>query len=1129
MLFKRTNLSLAIASALGLTALGAHGQIVVNDTLTGASSSYAWSPQGGACLTAGDGSGSIPKCKGLAYYGTKTLVGGYNGTMPDAVGYGALRLTNGDTSSGGTDGINQNGAVVSSGSGFSTAAGVQISWTSVTYGGNGYLLDSNNVRHGADGISFFLADAAQPASVGGLGGSLGYSCSNGNSQYNGVLGGYIGVGIDEFGNFVNPGDNTHTGPGSSPGTIGVRGAGVVNATQLQANYSKYYPSAPTAAQVKATCKAGVAINYSSSYQTDANGNRIAPVTSNGTATATTETLPDYGYLTSAALASGSIDSQQRTATPKRSAATPISYQLSITPAGILDFYYSINGGSSIHVINAFDIVAKNGALPASVRFGFAAGTGSGSNVHEITCFKAAPTQQSNTSAGSSQQQAAKVTGGTQIFLAYYYPDGWYSSLQAFGVNQSTAIVNTTPYWDANCLLTGGACAATGVSNTAQDPANGRAILTWSGTAGTAFEYASLTAAQKTALDPSSATTAQSRLDFLRGVRSGESTTGFRVRKGVLGDIVDSSPVWVGAPASPYTATWTDKLYSVTPPEGSSYTTFAGTGTGGQGGRTSMVYVGANDGMLHVFRSGIYNTSTATFTNNDGKEMLAYMPGEVLNMIHSTSNPSVDYSSGSYSHNFYVDGTPGTGDLYYAGAWHTWVVGGLAAGGQPAGPIGNQTATTTSSAIFALDATDPSRYSEANASSLVLGEWTPTTITCTNVTSCGNYLGQTYGTPQIRRLHDGNWAVLFGNGLNSVNGTAGLFVMTVNSTTGAKTFKYFDTGAGASGSVLNGITEVMPVDLDGDHVADYVYAGDVLGNLWRFDLTSSDPTNWKAGAKALFKTATGQPITTRVAVASVAAPSTSGLPKVIVAFGTGQKLPLSLTSAETYATAAQSMYGVWDWDMAAWNATATDTKYDSLTASTTSPLTPSNLQSQTLTTTTPTGSTTQYRTDSNNTVCWQASTACASGNTKYGWSVALPGTNEQVIYNPVIAYGYFIVNTTIPAVSTALTCNTLTASGFTMLVQMLNGGSGTTAFLAGPDSGIYSGVGLGGVGTVAIVTTTTTTVTQTTGGGTSNTTTTGAAGITNTVGNAAQTFNLNPPPNTTATGSGGSRVNWTEVR
>ena len=185
-------------------------------------------------------------------------------------GFGALRLTNGDTTKGGSNGDNQTGAVVSNFT-FPSNQGLQVTFTTVTYGGDG---DNGT---GADGISFFLADGSKSPSVGGLGGSLGYSCSNTNSQYEGVVGGYLGVGIDEYGNFSNPGDNTATGPGFKAGRISVRGAGDITWASLHALDPTHYPSGLTADQqtaaVKSTCKSGKIMDYSFTSKNGPSGNR----------------------------------------------------------------------------------------------------------------------------------------------------------------------------------------------------------------------------------------------------------------------------------------------------------------------------------------------------------------------------------------------------------------------------------------------------------------------------------------------------------------------------------------------------------------------------------------------------------------------------------------------------------------------------------------------------------------------------------------------------------------------------------------------------------------------------------------------------------------------------------------
>ena len=120
------------------------------------------------------------------------------------------------------------------------------------------------------------------------------------------------------------------------------------------------------------------------------------------------------------------------------------------------------------------------------------------------------------------------------------------------------------------------------------------------------------------------------------------------------------------------------------------------------------------------------------------------------------------------------------------------------------------------------------------------------MVCANVPTCGASLGKTYGTPQIRRFHNGQpWGAVFGNGLGSYNGDAGIFVMLATSTGGASPRRFLlpEHGLRHRTTLPNGIEDATPADLDGDHIIDYVYAGDILGNVWRFDLTSQNPSNW----------------------------------------------------------------------------------------------------------------------------------------------------------------------------------------------------------------------------------------------------------------------------------------------
>jgi type IV pilus assembly protein PilY1 len=410
-----------------------------------------------------------------------------------------------------------------------------------------------------------------------------------------------------------------------------------------------------------------------------------------------------------------------------------------------------------------------------------------------------------------------------------------------------------------------------------------------------------------------------------------------------------------------------------------------------------------------------------------------MPGAVVQTIHSTT-ANIDFSNTQYGHNFYVDATPGTGDVFYGNQWHTWLVGGLGPGG---------------ASIYALDVTTPTgaNFTEANAANLVVGEWTSASIACANVAGCGNNLGNTYGTPQIRRLHDGRWAVIFGNGYGSTSGDAGIFVGLLDAANGKPlTFYYLSTRTGSAGSP-NGIAYATPVNLDGDRMTDYVYAGDLQGNLWRFDLTSANEASWAVTPGPLFKTAAGQPITTAI-VAGSGAPSPGMQQQLMLLFGTGQKIPLTNLSPATYTGGTQSLYGVWDWNLKNWNAMSSAT-YAALTPAATglgtpnNYLTPANLQQQTVTINPQTGN----RDISNNAaICWAGQSGCNGGAARFGWSLNLPGSQEQIIFNPELVAQALTVNSIVPAVFSRTACTSLNDTGFTYVVSAMTGGAFNQVFL-----------------------------------------------------------------------------------
>jgi type IV pilus assembly protein PilY1 len=1250
----------AVAAPAWAQSVAACTPLSCKEDFTGATTTYTWLSFNGACLTAGTGTNqsALPGCLNDTYYkngGSTQQVqyGGANGYLgtstggavpssgasqsADPSGSGALRLTNGSALSNNfMNGFSQNGAILSSFN-FPLDQGVKITFKTVTYGGNsGGNGGATGItaNDGADGLSFFLLDDAVvtaelttwinypvPLDSGAFGGSLGYSCSNSNDDstvrsgdgsirgFDGVIGAYIGVGVDEYGNFLNPADNTATGPGLQAGRIGLRGAGSIAWKWLHQNYSTLYPSSWTTAQqaaaVQNTCHQGYLMD---DYQTTAKNSsgqtyisqygHYYTSTSSATPTSSSQSsgisVYDYPMITDVngngaykilSLSSGniaaeaSLDKSGVEVPVTRANATPITYNVTITQDGKLSFSYSYSGGTWQPVISAVPITGSNGALPANVRFGFAGSDGSASNIHEILCFAAQPNETSASSGSINVYQNPTIRSGTQIFLANYYPSSWTGQLtaQTIGFSNGTIVANTTPNWDARCVLTGvdpttNKCDTTGATSQTAEAwqadnsavGNARALITWNSVnqTGVPLEWAGtsgggITTAMGNIIDAGDSTQTATRLDYLRGDRTNEiggTAKGdlnlYRNRLSVLGDIVDSSPTWVGPPQTYNNMnSWVDSLYGpgsstpVTAPENSGQTYGAfqalysanASATPATTGRVNVVYVGGNDGFLHGFRAGTLDQyGNLVTTNNDGQELLAYMPGTVFNAIHSTANVELDYPNTQYSHAWYVDATPGTGDVFYAsstgansggstGTWHSWLVGGLGAGG---------------SAIYALDITDPgTTFLESNASSLVIGEWSTTkTTTTTNgattstwtsnltcqtpsgapnsVSACGaQFLGNTYGTPLIRRFHNGYWGVIFGNGYSSQSGTAGIFIMLVNPSNGAKTFYYLPTKSTATG---NGIGPTTSADFDGDHIIDYIYAGDLLGNVWRFDVTSPNPAKWAvSGSSPLFTAPSGQPITTAVSVSTLKTIDYNVLTgkvldtkpqRVIINFGTGQQIAQTLTAATQYATGTQgqALYGVWDWDMgtaatpasgstpasagSGWNGLSSGQQGIGLPPGTgPEPIASTNLVSQTFTT----GTGTRSITNPPAVVCWPVSTTgtglnnpsdaanCTGKTSNYGWYMNLTTTTtnsvsayEQVIFDPVVnADGLFIVNTYIPAPNSPLQCTPGTPTGWTMALEPDSGsGAPTGGYFVSSGGAAVDGVQLNGVGTPSFIST-----------------------------------------------------------
>ena len=655
---------------------------------------------------------------------------------------------------------------------------------------------------------------------------------------------------------------------------------------------------------------------------------------------------------------------------------------------------------------------------------------------------------SSSSLAVNTQKAGQVRTKLQVFQALFHPQKWWGDMLALPV-MATPATTTSPAslsvsanasWSASCVLTGGPCSQMGITGggvplhsvPVESPSN-RTILSWNGAAPVAFTANTLSPAAVSLIGGAAV------VNYLRGDRSQESSKGglLRTRKSVMGDVVYSSPTFVGAPAANFSDTWSNVLYPQhSNPENASgamrYSAFKSNNSN----RENIVYVGGNDGMLHAFRAG----TTTNSTTNDGHEVLAYVPKAVYPNLRQ-------YSWTTYPHHYYVNATPGAGDLFYGGSWHTWLVGGEGAGGN---------------SIYALDITDPAQFSQSNLSTVV-GEWGPGNITCVNVANCGKDLGDTFGTPVITRFNNGQWGFVFGNGFNSVTGVASIFVGLIGNA-GGVTFYELKTGYGSGNDPTganrpDGIAYTTPADMNGDRTADYVYAGDYFGNVWRFNLISNLPADWQvdyAGApmfKATNSSGASQPITTKLLV--VAVPAVSGYSRVMVEFGTGATVTDTQQIPNITNAGVQSIYGIWDWNFSAWNSGSIPVAFHYASLSSGpggGSLGLSDLKQQTIiseqTTGTVQGGTNNNRVVSHNAVCFKgnpATTKCnLSQNTRYGWYLNLVSTihgkqGEKVIYNPVMRAGVLIAITTIPSSASGVTCQVAGTGGWTMAIDPATGG------------------------------------------------------------------------------------------
>ncbi|WGK60982.1 PilC/PilY family type IV pilus protein [Halopseudomonas sp. SMJS2] len=370
-----------------------------------------------------------------------------------------------------------------------------------------------------------------------------------------------------------------------------------------------------------------------------------------------------------------------------------------------------------------------------------------------------------------------------------------------------------------------------------------------------------------------------RVAYIKGSRAAEGSASnqFRRRTSLLGDIINSQPAVVGTPAYlPYLADKIDGNPGDYLRFQQKYSTSAESPN-----RRELIYVGANDGMLHALSA------------DTGAEVFAFVPSAVLQ--HMPKLAGQTYAGGG--HRFFVDGSPIVRDVYINNEWRTVLVGTLRAGGK---------------SVFALDITEPGTDGSGVK---LLWEITDASPDYEN-------LGYSFPEPEIVRLHSGEWAVLQANGYESADGVASLFIIDIAD---GNLIKEVVAENGESGA--NGLSGVRGADNNGDGIVDYAYAGDLQGNLWRFDLsrpvsaTDGDPFarskqtgvstgDYKVsyGGKPLYQAAYSngniQPITAPPSL--VRHPTRRGYLAIV---GTGKYFETDDAAPDT--TKAHSVYAVWD--------------------------------------------------------------------------------------------------------------------------------------------------------------------------------------------------------------------------
>ncbi|WP_164931762.1 PilC/PilY family type IV pilus protein [Dyella sp. M7H15-1] len=501
-----------------------------------------------------------------------------------------------------------------------------------------------------------------------------------------------------------------------------------------------------------------------------------------------------------------------------------------------------------------------------------------------------------------------LAAGLLAFRGGYNFADWSGVLQAVSLN-----VDGTPadvIWNAGAMLTDAAVTSPGhriILTAATDAVGNVAAMAFE--PASAFDAKETTGLMSPESGKSTADTLAARVGYLRGERVNEFDGVMRTRSSLLGAIINTQTVYVDDATGHYTDSWPTRIKNVSVPApemaagAQTYQQFVADNAK----RSPVVYIGANDGMLHAFNAPVPTCDAqgqCEVVAGAGKELWAYVPRAVYaNLGNLTSKADFQYQPT-------VDATPVMRDVFFSEQgsheWHTLLVGGVRLGGR---------------GVYALDITHPTTVSEARPERTFLWEFDADATAGTSSTGETYYpadLGYTYGQPAMARLANGRWAVLIPSGYfpdcskpdkpahceeaatQAPANDSALFVLDAQT---GEVIRELKTPTHIDGVTSYGLTTPVLGDYNDDQVDDIAFAGDLAGNLWRFDLSAPDPSGWKITLAYRPVVQGAQPIT--VMPRLFADPHTH---RFIVVFGTGKYLGVSDKSADI---PVQSLYGIRD--------------------------------------------------------------------------------------------------------------------------------------------------------------------------------------------------------------------------